>query len=94
MCVTVVCTYFLLNAEDYQWQWTSFLAAVSTSGYVYVYATYYFIYKTKMYGFFQTSFYFGYMALFSVTLGLMCGTIGYLGTNKFVLKIYSTVKID
>ena len=27
ICVTIVCTYFLLNAEDYRWQWTSFLAA-------------------------------------------------------------------
>lgn len=94
VCVTIVCAYFLLNAEDYRWQWTSFLAAASTSGYVYFYATYYFFFKTKMYGFFQTTFYFGYMALFSVTLGIMCGTIGYFGTSKFVRKIYSTVKID
>jgi len=26
-----------------------------------------------MYGLFQTSFYFGYMALFSIALGIMCG---------------------
>ena len=26
-----------------------------------------------MYGLFQTTFYFGYMALFSVGLGIMCG---------------------
>ncbi|XP_068245606.1 transmembrane 9 superfamily member 3-like [Palaemon carinicauda] len=94
VCVTIVCAYFLLNAEDYRWQWTSFLAAASTAGYVYFYATYYFFFKTKMYGFFQTTFYFGYMALFSATLGIMCGTIGYVGTSKFVQKIYSTVKID
>lgn len=94
VCVTIVCTYFLLNAEDYRWQWTSFLAAGSTSGYVYLYSVYYFFFKTKMYGFFQTTFYFGYMALFSATLGLMCGTLGYIGTSAFVRKIYSTVKID
>lgn len=94
VCVTIVCTYFLLNAEDYRWQWTSFLAAASTSGYVYLYSIYYFFFKTKMYGFFQTSFYFGYMALFSGALGLMCGTLGYIGTSAFVRKIYSTVKID
>lgn len=94
VCVTIVCAYFLLNAEDYRWQWTAFLAAASTAGYVYLYAVYYFFFKTKMYGFFQTSFYFGYMALFSLTLGVMCGTIGFLGTSKFVHKIYSTVKID
>jgi len=94
ICVTIVCTYFLLNAEDYRWQWTSFFSAASTSGYVYLYSIYYFFFKTKMFGFFQTVFYFGYMAVFSVGLGLVCGTIGYLGTSLFVWKIYSTVKID
>nr|XP_054773969.1 transmembrane 9 superfamily member 3-like [Lytechinus pictus] len=94
ICVTIVCTYFLLNAEDYRWQWTSFLAAASTSFYVYLYSFYYFLFKTKMYGLFQTTFYFGYMALFSLALGVMCGTIGYVGTGTFVRKIYSTVKID
>jgi len=94
VCVTIVCTYFLLNAEDYRWQWTSFLSAGSTAGYVYFYSFYYFFFKTKMYGLFQTAFYFGYMAVFSISLGLLCGTIGYLGTSIFVRKIYGTVKID
>ncbi|XP_058053760.1 transmembrane 9 superfamily member 3 isoform X2 [Anopheles bellator] len=94
VCVTIVCTYFLLNAEDYRWQWTSFMAAASTSIYVYMYSFYYFFFKTKMYGLFQTSFYFGYMALFSGALGIICGTVGYFGTNVFVRKIYSNVKID
>jgi len=94
VCVTIVCTYFLLNAEDYRWQWTSFLSAASTSIYVYLYSLYYFFFKTKMYGLFQTAFYFGYMALFAAALGMMCGTLGYFGTSVFVRKIYSTVKID
>ncbi|KAH9516628.1 Transmembrane 9 super member 3 [Dermatophagoides farinae] len=93
-CVTIVCTYFLLNSEDYRWQWTSFMAGASTSIYVYLYSFYYFFFKTKMYGLFQTVFYFGYMALFSIALGIMCGTFGYMGTKSFARKIYSTVKID
>jgi len=63
VCVTIVCTYFLLNAEDYRWltveeanrfindfmnrQWTSFLSAASTALYVYLYSFYYFFFKTK-----------------------------------------------
>ncbi|KAL3876183.1 hypothetical protein ACJMK2_034054 [Sinanodonta woodiana] len=47
VCVTIVCAYFLLNAEDYRWQWTSFLAAASTSCYVYLYSFYYFFFKTN-----------------------------------------------
>ena len=34
---------------------------------------YYFFVKTKMYGFFQTTFYFGYMTMFCLTLAVMCG---------------------
>ncbi|XP_014677091.1 PREDICTED: transmembrane 9 superfamily member 3-like [Priapulus caudatus] len=94
VCVTIVCTYFLLNAEDYRWPWTSFLAGASTATYVYFYSFYYYFFKTKMYGLFQTTFYFGYMAMFCLALGLMCGTFGYVGTTVFVRKIYATVKID
>jgi len=94
VCVTIVCTYFLLNSEDYRWQWTSFCAGGSICFYVYLYSFYYFLFKTKMYGLFQTVFYFGYMALASIALGILCGTVGYVGTSYFVKKIYSTVKID
>ena len=30
-CVTIVGTYFLLNAENYHWQWTAFASAASTA---------------------------------------------------------------
>ncbi len=49
------------------------MAGASTAGYVYLYSFYYFFFKTKMYGLFQTVFYFGNMALFSAALGIMCG---------------------
>ena len=73
ICVTIVCTYFLLNAEDYRWQWTSFLAGASTACYVYLYSFYYFFFKTKMYGLFQTVFFFSYQFVFSFGIGIMCG---------------------
>lgn len=81
-------------SQDYRWQWTSFLAGASISIYIYMYSIYYFVFKTKMYGAFQTTFYFGYMALLAVSLGVICGTFGYVGTNLFVRKIYRNVKID
>lgn len=94
ICVTIVSTYFLLNSEDYRWQWTSFLSSASTSVYVYLYAFYYFFAKTKMFGFFQTTFYFGYMLMFCIGFGILCGAIGYFGTSIFVKRIYQNVKID
>ncbi|KAE8690621.1 Transmembrane 9 superfamily member 1 [Hibiscus syriacus] len=94
VCVTIVGTYFLLNAENYHWQWTSFFSAASTAVYVYLYSIYYYHVKTKMSGFFQTSFYFGYTLMFSLGLGILCGAVGYLGSNLFIRRIYRNIKCD
>ncbi|RIA05490.1 hypothetical protein BRARA_K00213 [Brassica rapa] len=88
VCVTIVGTYFLLNAENYHWQWTSFFSAASTAVYVYLYSIYYYYVKTKMFGFFQTSFYFGYTLMFCLGLGILCGS------NLFVRRIYRNIKCD
>ncbi|KAA8545501.1 hypothetical protein F0562_020285 [Nyssa sinensis] len=94
VCVTIVGTYFLLNAENYHWRWTSFFSAASTAVYVYLYSIYYYYVKTKMSGFFQTSFYFGYTLMFCLGLGILCGAVGYLGSNLFVRRIYRNIKCD
>ncbi|KAK9270386.1 hypothetical protein L1049_025965 [Liquidambar formosana] len=94
VCVTIVGTYFLLNAENYHWQWTSFFSAASTAFYVYLYSIYYYYVKTKMSGLFQTSFYFGYTLMFCLGLGILCGAVGYLGSNLFVRRIYRNIKCD
>ncbi|KAL9229060.1 hypothetical protein vseg_004576 [Gypsophila vaccaria] len=94
VCVTIVGTYFLLNAENYHWQWTSFFSAASTAIYVYLYSVYYYHVKTKMSGFFQTSFYFGYTMMFCLGLGILCGAVGFLGSNLFVRRIYRNIKCD
>ncbi|KAL9229061.1 hypothetical protein vseg_004577 [Gypsophila vaccaria] len=94
VCVTIVGTYFLLNAENYHWQWTSFFSAASTAIYVYLYSIYYYHVKTKMSGFFQTSFYFGYTMMFCLGLGILCGAVGHLGSNLFVRRIYKNIKCD
>lgn len=93
-CVTVVSTYFLLNAEDYRWQWVSFLSGASTGLYVYLYAIYYFFKKTKMSGFFQITFYFGYMGMFCFGLALLCGAIAFIGAYLFVHRIYRMIHVD
>ncbi|KAG6495782.1 hypothetical protein ZIOFF_043610 [Zingiber officinale] len=94
ICVTIVGTYFLLNAENYHWQWTSFFSAASTAVYVYLYSIYYYHMKTKMSGFFQMSFYFGYTLMFCLGLGILCGAVGYLGSTLFVRRIYRNIKCD
>jgi transmembrane 9 superfamily protein 3 len=93
-CITIVSTYFLLNAEDYRWHWTSLSSAASTGFYVYIYSVYYFFTKTKMTGIFQTTFYFGYMFMFCLGITLMTGSIGYLAASSFVKAIYRNIKSD
>ena len=90
ICVTIVGTYFLLNAENYHWQWTSFFSAASTALYVYLYSIYYYHVKTKMSGFFQTSFYFGYTLMFCLGLGILCGKFSFL-TEDCAFAICGTV---
>ena len=93
-CVAVVGTYFLLNAENYHWQWTSFSMAASTAGYVALYAAHYYLFKTRMSGLLQTAFYFGYTAMACLALGLMTGAVGYWAAGAFVRTIYRQVKCD
>jgi transmembrane 9 superfamily protein 3 len=91
---SIIVVYFCLNAENYLWQWTAFGSGASTSAYVFLYGIYYFIFKTQMHGFLQICFYFGYMALIALNLGLLCGTLGHASASKFVRAIFQNVKVD
>lgn len=93
ICVTIVSTYFLLNAEDHRWKWTAVFSGASTGLYVFLYAIFYFYTKTLMTGFFQTVFYFGYMFLFSAGISFLTGTVGFVGTSWFVSSIYGQIKV-
>ena len=53
-----------------------------------LYAAYYFFFKTKMYGVFQTCFYFGQMLVTCVAIGLVCGTMGYLGARSPFFSLF------
>jgi transmembrane 9 superfamily protein 3 len=91
---SIIVVYFLLNAENWTWQWTAFASGASTAGYVFAYGIYYYLFKTQMNGLLQTLFYFGYMALISIHLGVLCGTIGHAAALKFVRAIFQNVKVD
>lgn len=94
VCVTIVSTYVLLNAEDYRWHWSAFASGGSTALYVFLYSIYYFLAKTRMSGMMQTTFYFGYMMMACTGLFIMTGTIGFIGANVFIRRIYQYIKSD
>ena len=91
---TIISIYFCLNAENYHWQWTSFATGASTSVYVFLYSVYYFFFRTSMHGLLQTAFYFGYTFLLTLSIGLLCGTLGHNASSQFVKRIFGNVKVD
>ncbi|GMH99463.1 hypothetical protein TrLO_g5852 [Triparma laevis f. longispina] len=94
MCSTIVSVYFLLNSENYHWQWTALMSGGFSGFYVFLYALYYFYFKTNMTGLLQTCFYFGYMGLQSFGMSLLCGTFGFAAASWFVRTIFQNVKVD
>ncbi|EGF79420.1 hypothetical protein BATDEDRAFT_25752 [Batrachochytrium dendrobatidis JAM81] len=94
ICVSIVATYFLLNAEDHRWHWTVFLSSGSISVYIFLYSIYYFLVIARMDGLFQTVFYFGYTGLACFTIFCMLGTVGHMTAERFVRSIYTNIKVD
>ena len=71
--VTILMTYFLLCAENYNWQWRSFLAAGMTGGYIFLNCLLYLITKVKLGGLSGTVLYIGYSALISFLFFILAG---------------------
>jgi len=92
--VTIAFTYFQLIAEDYQWWWRSFFSGGSTGIFVFIYCFYYFFHRSEMEGFFQTSFYFGYMATLAYMFVLALGSLGFYSALYFVHYIYGAIKTE
>ncbi|KAL2087579.1 hypothetical protein ACEWY4_016407 [Coilia grayii] len=91
---TILLCYFHLCAEDYHWQWRSFLTSGFTAIYFLVYAVHYFFSKLQISGLASTILYFGYTTIMALIFFLFTGTIGFFACFWFVTKIYSVVKVD
>ncbi|KAK1768019.1 hypothetical protein QBC33DRAFT_569063 [Phialemonium atrogriseum] len=92
--VTVLMVYFLLCAENYNWQWRSFLAAGMSAGYIFLNALIYWASKLSLGGLAGSVLYIGYSALISFLFFILTGSIGYFASWWFVRKIYASIKID
>lgn len=71
--VTIVLVYFLLCAENYNWQWRSFLAAGMTGGYIFLNCLIYLVTKLKLSSFVGIVLYIGYSALISFLFFILTG---------------------
>jgi len=93
-CITVALTYFQLSMEDHRWWWHSFLNGGATGLFIYAYSIFYYVYRSKMNGALQASFYFGWMGVVCYFFMIMLGTVGWYSSLVFIRKIYSNLKID
>lgn len=91
--ITIVMCYFQLCAEDYRWWWRSFLTSGSTALYVLLYSVIYFsrLESNMMVTYFL---YFGYMAVISLGVFLVTGTVGFFSCLYFNHQIYGSIKVD
>jgi hypothetical protein len=93
-CITVALTYFQLSMEDHRWWWRSFVSGGSTGFFIYAYSLFYYLYRSRMSGWLQGAYYFGYMMIVCYFFFIMLGTVGFYSSLVFVRKIYGNLKID
>ena len=70
---TVLLVYFLLCAENYNWQWRSFLAAGMSAVYIFVNCLVYWVTKLSLSGFVGGVLYIGYSLLISLLFFILTG---------------------
>ncbi|KAJ4294920.1 Transmembrane 9 super member 2 [Collariella sp. IMI 366227] len=92
--VTVLMVYFLLCAENYNWQWRAFLGAGTTAVYIFMNAVIYWVSKLSLGGFAGSVLYIGYSLLISFLFFILTGSIGFFASWLFVRKIYSSIRVD
>jgi transmembrane 9 superfamily protein 2/4 len=92
--VAIIMCYSQLSAEDHQWWWRSFLNTGATGIYIFIYALWFLSSKLDLVGVLPTLVYLTYMSMFSMAVGLFCGSVGFLATLKFNKMIYGALKVD
>eukprot|EP01071_Lankesteria_metandrocarpae_P004273 Lankesteria_metandrocarpae@DN3458_c0_g1_i1.p1 len=93
VCVSITCTYVLLNAEDYRWAWLSVTCSAASAVYVFLYSVHYYA-TSSMDGLLQSVQFFCSSIFMCAGLGLFSSAIGFFGALRFVLLIYRNVKSD
>ncbi len=91
--MTILVVYFNLCYGDYNWWWKSFIIGSSPVIYFILYSILYFFYL-KITRVSAMIVYFGLMALISVMVIFVCGTVSVFFSMGFLNRIYSKIRID
>jgi len=92
--ISVVLTYFQLCGEDHRWMWRSFLTSGSSALYVFLYSMHWYTLKLHSTRFVTHFLFFGYMFVLSLIFFLSTGVVGYTASHWFVVRIFSSIKVD
>ncbi|XP_077559660.1 transmembrane 9 superfamily member 1-like [Haemaphysalis longicornis] len=92
--IAVVLTYFLLSSEDYHWWWKAICTGGSTGAFVFLYAAFFYFFRSNMGGTLQAVEFFGYSILTAYVFFLTLGTVSFFAAYRFVRYLYSTIKTD
>jgi transmembrane 9 superfamily protein 2/4 len=92
--VSMVMCYLQLCCEDHRWWWKSFLNGASIGIYIFLYSLWFLSMRMGLVGVLPVVVYLTYMTMISLSVGLLCGTAGYLSCFWFTKKIYGAVKAD
>ena len=93
-CLTSIILYFRLNAENYKWQWVSFLGPFGIFFFVFGYCIVFYVQKLYHDGTLQLIYYLSFSFELSLIIGAMCGFIGFFASNYFVRFLFRTLKVD
>ena len=92
--VSILACYFQLCAENYNWWWRAFLCSATSGLYMFLYGVSYFYSRLDVNGPASAFLFFGWTLAMSFMFSVLTGSIGFLATLKFVLKIYGAIKVD
>ena len=84
--VTVLMVYFLLCAENYNWQWRAFLAAGASGGYIFLNALVYWSTQLSLTGMTGSVLYIGYSALISFLFFILTGMFSFFSRCSVMCK--------
>ena len=89
MSMAIWMTLIMLGIEEPRWPWLSFLCGGSTAGFLFLVASFHYVFKPQVSG---ALVYFGYMGLVCLGLFLLCGAVAYFTAYRFVRFTYSSTK--
>ncbi|KAF8322305.1 endosomal P24A protein [Clavulina sp. PMI_390] len=92
--VSILFSYFILCAEEYRWQWRSFLVGGGSAAWLFLYGIYYWATQLRLDSFSSTVVYFGYLFLLTVLNFLCTASIGFIASYWAVRRLYSAIRID